>query len=58
MKASKDYTEDEREQIKLTALTINGHEIEKDDYENENDQSKDNIKIYKNRNVRTNKRKK
>ena len=58
LKAGKDYTEDEREQIKLTALTVNSHKIEKDYCENKNSLLKDNIKIYNNKNVRTRKRKK
>ena len=40
LKAGKDYTENEREQFKLLLLTIKGLEIEKEDYENENYQSK------------------
>ena len=58
LKAGKDYAEDEREQIELLASTIKGLEVEKDYYENENYRSKDNTKIYNNRNARTKKRRK
>ena len=46
-KADKDYNEEEREQIKLLALTIKVLEIKTDDYEKEYVRSTDNIKIYK-----------